>query len=97
MQDDHGRARGRVLPDGLGTLVRRHEFDILTQVMRGSRDILACSFFDEVRRIGAQGYEPTDDDVLHAWETSVGIRETAVATGDMACVYCLFVVCFPFC
>ena len=46
--------------------------------------------------IGAQGYEPTDDDVLHAWETSVGIRETAVATGDMACVYfsvwCVFSV-----
>ncbi|KJA13995.1 hypothetical protein HYPSUDRAFT_467608 [Hypholoma sublateritium FD-334 SS-4] len=41
-------------------------------------------FFDEVRRIGAPGYEPTDDDVLRAWETSVGIRETAVAAGDMA-------------
>lgn len=50
---------------------------------------LACSFFDKVRRIGTPRYEPTDDDVLRAWETSVGIRETAVAAGDMACVFCV--------
>jgi guanine nucleotide-binding protein G(i) subunit alpha len=40
-------------------------------------------FFDEIERVSAQGYIPTDQDILHCRVKSTGITETKFKVGDL--------------
>lgn len=42
------------------------------------------SFFDEIKRIGAQGYVPNESDVLHARTKTTGISETKFKSGQLS-------------
>jgi hypothetical protein len=46
--------------------------------------IPARSFFDEIKRIGASGYVPSEADVLHARTKTTGISETKFKSGQLS-------------
>lgn len=46
--------------------------------------ILSYSFFDEIKRIGAGSYVPSEADVLHARTKTTGISETKFKSGTLS-------------
>lgn len=46
--------------------------------------IVSHSFFDEIKRIGAAGYVPSEADVLHARTKTTGISETKFRAGQLS-------------
>lgn len=52
------------------------------------------SFFDEIKRIGTQGYVPNEADVLHARTKTTGISETKFKSGQLSiqCVALSFTI-----
>lgn len=66
------RVCGGLGPDGLGSLVS-------ISFLYGPPFVeysLLPSFFEEVLRIGAPGYIPTDTDIVHMYKNTIGIAET---------------------
>ena len=54
--------------------------------------MFACSFFDEVLRIGQPDFVPTETDALRARKKSAGIAETRFNMGQVSSIHtCLYV------
>lgn len=50
----------------------------------GADNVFRHSFFDEIKRIGTQGYVPNEADVLHARTKTTGISETKFKSGQLS-------------
>lgn len=89
----HRRSYERVLSHGLGRIVSVQTFcsSFLSPHTEHRwpslpPSFLYKSFFNNVLRIGAPGYVPTETDVLRARQKSVGITETRFSMGQLSWV-----------
>lgn len=46
-------------------------------------ELVVCSYFDSIARIGATNFTPTDQDILRARVKTTGISETTFKIGDL--------------